>query len=101
MVKIAGPCTLSEGEAGTEQYVFLQSNGAGICRVELTFASGAKSTIDLKFMSKWYPFGSDPHGCGQGFVALDDSGSICLPSACTFPLPERMCDGGTENDAGD
>jgi hypothetical protein len=100
VVKATGPCTVTTGDAETKQYVYLQSNDAGICHVELTFGSGAKSLIDVNFMSRWRAMGSDPHGCGQEFVAVNESGSPCVPSACTLSVPELMCDAGTENDAG-
>jgi hypothetical protein len=78
----------------------LQSKNAGICHVELTYESGAESLVDVKFISRWRPLGSDPHGCGQEFVAVNEAGSVCLPSACAFSIPEQMCDTGPANDAG-
>jgi hypothetical protein len=71
-----------------------QNNDAGTCYVELTFGSGGTSSIDIKVISRWVAFESDPHGCGQAFIPLTESGSDCVPSACQFSLPDRTCDAG-------
>ena len=98
-VKTTGPCTVNSADEGPSTYVLLRGTDAGTCHVELTFANGATSSTDLKFMSRWRPLGSDPHGCGREFVPVDESGNFCVPHACLFPLPDRMCeDAGTAND---
>jgi hypothetical protein len=91
-VNVTGPCTpATSSEPGT---VYLKTIDAGTCHVELKFGSGATSSIDLTIVSSWIPLGLDPHGCGQVFTAIKDTGDICLPSACKFPLPDRTCDAG-------
>jgi hypothetical protein len=90
MVKTTGPCTLTSG--GDPESVSLQTSDAGTCHVELTFANGATSSVDVEIVSRWRALGSDPHGCGQEFVGVDQAGSACLPSACKFPLPDRKCE---------
>jgi len=96
MVGTTGPCTVSPGDdaQGNAQYVYLENNDAGTCHVELTFGSGATSSIDINVISMWRPLGFDPHGCGQEFLAVDESGSPCGPSACYFSIADRMCDAG-------
>lgn len=91
VVKTTGPCTLTSGS--DSESVYLQTNGAGTCHVELTLGTEATS-VDVNVVSRWRPLGSDPHGCGQEFFGVTESGSPCLPSACKFPLPERRCDAG-------
>jgi hypothetical protein len=91
VVKTTGPCSASLVGLN-EKGVILTSSGAGACHVEMIFGSGATSSIDLDFMSVWLPLGSDPHGCGQGFVTVTESGSPCI--ACQLSVPEPMCDAG-------
>lgn len=89
-VKTTGPCSLTSG--GDPQSVYLQTNGAGTCHVELTFGRGATPSVDVNIVARWRSLGSDPHGCGQEFVGVTDTGAPCLPSACKFALPGRKCD---------
>jgi hypothetical protein len=95
-VKTTGPCTLNSADpiSANKQTVYLQANDGGTCHVEVTFESGATSSVDVNIISRWRPVGSDPHACGQEFIAVDDAGSPCLPSACEFSIPGRMCDAG-------
>ena len=98
VVQTTGPCTVGT-LAGPDaaRYVGLQSNDAGICHVELTFATGAKAHADVQFVSMLNTLNT--RGCGQvqDFLPVTESGDICLPSACTFPLAEQTC---TNSDAG-
>jgi hypothetical protein len=82
-VKTTGPCTASAVE--NSQQISLTANGAGTCHVEVTFGSGATSSVDVDFTSVWEPCGSDPHGCGQGFVATNQ-----------VSVPEPTCDAGLD-----
>jgi len=101
VVKTTGPCAVCPGVlangsipdgitcgavAGPSQNITLIANGAGTCHVELTFGSGATSSVDLDFMSEWEPCGSDPHGCGEGFFA----------ATTTVSVPETACDAGVD-----
>jgi hypothetical protein len=83
------------------QDITLMGNDVGTCHVEVSFGSGTTSSIDVKFVSMWRPFGSDPHGCGQAFTAVTKSGSLCYPGTCTFSLPELACDSGKDGGADD
>jgi hypothetical protein len=94
VVTTTGPCAVSSGESA--QYVYLQNNGAGTYHVELIVAGGARSFVDMNIISRWRLLGSDPRGCGQEFVAVNDSGSPCLPTGCLFSIPDRMCDAGVD-----
>jgi hypothetical protein len=101
-VQTTGVCTINSAEPWSGEYLALQGDGAGTCHVVVTFASGAKSSIDVKFVSMWRALGDDPHGCGQAFFPVDESGRICSPSGCKFSLPDPECDdAGTEDDAGE
>jgi hypothetical protein len=77
--------------ANNSQDITLTSNGAGTCHVELTFGSGATSSVDVDFTSQWRSCGADPHGCGQAFVAADT----------TVSVPEPMCDAGLDAEPSD
>jgi hypothetical protein len=90
-VKTTGPCTLPALARADSKDVDVQTTDAGTCHVELTFGSGAASSLDVKIVSRWRALGSDPHGCGQEFVGLTDAGDPCM-SGCKFSLPERICD---------
>jgi hypothetical protein len=106
VVKTTGPCSvcptalangqIPEGSGcavpANVNYIVLLANGAGTCHVELTFASGATSSRDVDFMSEWEACGSDPHGCGEGFVAVTADGSPDIQVS----VPEPICvDAGT------
>jgi hypothetical protein len=100
VAKTTGPCSvcpnpLANGSApdgshcetaGPSQRITLVANDAGTCHVELTFGGGATSSVDVDFTSVWTPCGSDPHGCGQGFVAGTNPVSV----------PDPMCDAGLD-----
>jgi hypothetical protein len=90
LVKTTGPCTLTSSAFSGS--VYLQTNDAGTCHVELTSGSDATSFVDVKIVSRWRAIGSDPHGCGQEFVGVTETGEPCLPSGCEFSVPERECD---------
>jgi hypothetical protein len=96
VVKTTGPCTVNSVDpmSADGQSLRLQTNGAGTCHVEMTFGSGATLSVDVNVTSRWRPVGSDPHACGQEFIAVNDAGSDCLPSACEFSIPGRVCDAG-------
>jgi hypothetical protein len=109
VVKTTGPCAacpafLANGSeasfpdgitcgAGPSQDITLIANGAGTCHVELTFANGATSSVDVDFMSEWEACGSDPHGCGQGFIAANTTVSVPEPTC------DAVADAGLEVDA--
>jgi hypothetical protein len=111
VVKTTGPCSvcpvvLANGSipdgahcavSHYSQDIELAANGAGTCHVELTFGSGATSSVDLDFISQWAACGSDPHGCGEGFVAANADGSAYIQVA----VPEPICDAGLGADASD
>jgi hypothetical protein len=62
-----------------------------MCHVELIFVSGETSSIDVNIVSQSV-VGSDPE-CGPDLLAVTDTGAVCVPSACTFPLLDQTCDG--------
>jgi hypothetical protein len=111
VVKTTGPCSvcpvfLANGSIPEGAYcavshysqdIRFTANGAGTCHVELTFGGGATSSVDLHFMSQWAACGSDPHGCGEGFVATSADGS----SSIEVSVPEPICDAGLGADASD
>jgi hypothetical protein len=90
--RTTGPCTVTSAE--DSKTINLQTSDAGTCHVELSFASGDTASVDVDIVSKWRPRGDDPHGCGQEFVAVTDTGAPCLSSACKVLLPELACDAG-------
>jgi hypothetical protein len=108
VVKTTGPCSvcpvvLANGEIpdgstcavlGPSQNIMLAANGAGTCHVELTFASGATSSVDVDFMSV-------PQGCGnEAFLPVGADGSPC--AACgQVSVPDPTCDAGLEAGASD
>lgn len=115
-VKTTGPCTvcpivlangsIPEGAScavfgDNSQKITLTANDTGTCHVELTFGSGATSSVDLDFTSVWTGCGSDPHGCGEGFVAAIADGSPCTSNGCQVSVPEPMCDAGLDAEASD
>ena len=115
VVKTTGPCSvcpvvlangaIPEGAncavAQYSQNITLIANDAGTCHVELTFAGGATSSVDLDFSSVWRACGSDPHGCGEGFIVEDSDGSTCGPDGCQASVPEPVCDAGLDAGASD
>jgi hypothetical protein len=104
VVKTTGPCSvckaaLADGSipegayctAGLDsQIITVMGNGAGTCHVEVTFGNGPTSAVDVNFMSVWRPLGSNPHGCGQEFAAVIESGSGQVS------VPDPMCDAGPD-----
>jgi hypothetical protein len=79
------------------------SNGAGACHVQVTFSNGATSSVDLTFKSQWMACGSDPQGCGEGFVGANaDGGSIqaLAPAAICVSDAATSVD-APPNDTGD
>ena len=76
------------------QEIAVSANGAGTCHVELTFASGATSSVDVNFMSV-------PQACGNvAFVPVGADGGPCY--ACShISLAGPMCDAGLEAQASD
>jgi len=98
VVKTTGPCTADltvASPAENSRGLLLIGNGAGTCHVEVTFGSGATSSRDVDFVSAWAACGSDPHGCGEGFVAAnaDASPSIqaSVPVCDAGPSCPRSC----------
>lgn len=91
LVKTTGPCAHMLG-SDPQGYVYLQASEAGMCHVELTFVSGAKSSIDVNIVSQ-SAVGSDSE-CGPSLVGVSDNGAACVPSACTFSLLNQTCDAG-------
>lgn len=76
------------------QGITVSANGAGTCHVELTFASGETSSVDVNFMSV-------VQGCGNvAFVPVGADGGPCY--ACSqMSLAGPMCDAGLEAQASD
>jgi hypothetical protein len=109
VVKTTGPCSVCPpvppntpipGCAVPEnsQYAVVTANGAGLCHVELTFGNGATSSVDLDFTSHWTGCGSDPHGCGEGFIAVTADGGF---PDIQVSLPGSLCDAGHDGEASD
>jgi hypothetical protein len=93
LVKTTGPCAHRSGaDPIGSGLVYLQASGAGMCHVELTFVSGATSSIDVNIVSQPY-LESDPDCGGLALVGVTDTGAACVPSACTFSLLDQTCDG--------
>lgn len=106
-VKTTGPCTvcpshLDTGSLPPGNYcevlpgrtsIVLMASGAGKCHVDVTFEGGTTSSIDIDFMSEWIACGSDPHGCGEGFVPSRLDASVGL-----FSLRGPSCDAGLPRD---
>lgn len=78
-------------------YVVVRAQGAGTCHVELTFGNGATSSVDVDFVSEWIACGSDPHGCGEGFLATGADGGPDNPVS----VPAPVCDAGVDAKASD
>jgi hypothetical protein len=104
VVRTTGPCSVCppvppntpiSGCAVPEnsQYVIVDANGAGTCHVELTFGNGAVSSVDLDFTAHWSACGSDPHGCGEGFIATAADGGV--PNI-QLAVPEPNCGAGLD-----
>jgi hypothetical protein len=65
-MNVTAPC--AKLEASTQQ-ILITGNAAGSCHLTLMFVGGSTYEADIQIMSEWLPCGSDPHGCGQTFVA--------------------------------
>jgi hypothetical protein len=91
VVNTTGPCTSSA--ASIAEDILLTSNDAGTCHVQITFESGATSSVDVDFVSVAPPLS----GCDQGFVAVSMDGGLCVPNACELSLPEPICDAGLDS----
>jgi hypothetical protein len=108
VVKTTGPCSVCPTALANGQipegsgcavppdanYIVLLANGAGTCHVQVTFGSGPTSSLDVDFASVWIGCGSDPHGCGEGFVAANANGGPINVS-----VPEPICDAGLDASA--
>jgi hypothetical protein len=92
VVTTTGPCTATVAGPNGEDLI-LTGNGAGTCQVERTVTGGAAQSADVNFISAWLPLGTDPHGCGQGFLAVTETGSVCI--GCELSVPEFTCDAGS------
>jgi hypothetical protein len=109
VAKTTGPCSVCPPAAPNtpisgcavpehSRYIIVIANGAGTCQVELTFGNGATSSVDLDFTSHWIACGSDPHGCGEGFIAVNaDGGSPNIQ----LSVPEPICDTGLDAESSD
>ena len=76
--------------------IWLIGTDAGTCHVELTFGSGATSSVDVDFASEWRALGFDPHGCGQAVVPVTADGGPCPPTGCQVSVPGAWCDAGLD-----
>lgn len=98
VVKTTGPCSGMMGGGslgGPAGVLLLTGNGAGTCQLEVTFGTGATTTLDVVFVSQ-------PGPCGaEEFVALDDAGSPCIPSACQLLTQATTCDAGLDAEPSD
>ncbi len=109
LITTTGPCVASDGDGGADislglsgggqisvpndgQEIVVAGNGEGTCQVQLRFANGDTTSVDVNFASMWYPLGTDPQGCGEGFVAVTSDGGGCI--GCQLELPQAVC-GGT------
>ena len=84
---------------GQPQDIYLEGNGAGTCHVELTFGNGVTSSVDLDFTSHWIGCGSDPHACGEEFLAVSADGSPYMPISVADPTCDAGLDASFEADA--
>jgi hypothetical protein len=71
------------------QEITVAANGAGTCHVELTFATGATSSVDVNFISV-------PQGCGNvAFFPVGADGGPCY-ECNQVSLAGPMCDAGVD-----
>jgi hypothetical protein len=82
---------------GYSQDISVMATGAGTCHVEVTFENGATSSVDLDFTSRWFGCGSDPQGCGEGFVATATDGGPTF----VVSVPGAVCASGLDAGAPD
>ena len=103
-VRTTGPCEfcpigqpLDGGHCAVfddSQEITVSANGAGTCHVELSFASGATSSVDVNFMST-------AQACGNmGFVPVGGDGGACYTCG-QISLAGPMCDAGLDAQASD
>jgi hypothetical protein len=100
-VKTTGPCTGSVGVTGVDlsepSWLVLTASAAGTCQVELTFETGTTTTFNVDFVSVPPPL----DGCNYAFIAVNDAGSQCVPSACVLSIPAPTCDAGLDAEPSD
>lgn len=75
---LSGPCGVRDPvSAGMVELI----GSPGACRVELMFAGGTKTSVDVNFTAgPWMACGSDPHGCGRSTFAeqpVVQIGDVC------------------------
>lgn len=103
-VKTTGPCEFCPvgnipdgGHCAVfdiSQEITVAANGPGTCHVELTFATGATTSVDVDFVS-------EPQGCGNvTFVPVGADGGPCYECR-QVSLAGPMCDAGLEAQASD
>jgi hypothetical protein len=99
VVKTTGPCsvcpavppnTLIPGCAVPENspYIIVAANGAGTCHVDLTFANGAASSVDVEFVSEQM---AACCGNGEGFIPVTADGSYD-----NLTVQDPTCDAGQD-----
>jgi hypothetical protein len=99
VVKTTGPCsvcpavppnTLIPGCAVPENspYIIVAANGAGTCHVDLTFANGAASSVDVDFVSEQM---AACCGNGEGFIPVTADGSYD-----NLTVQDPTCDAGQD-----
>jgi len=99
VVKTTGPCSVCPavppntliagcGVPENSPYIIVAANGAGTCHVELTFANGAASSVDLDFVSE--PMAACCGG-GEGFLPVTADGSYYNPTVL-----DPTCDAGQD-----
>jgi hypothetical protein len=104
VVKTTGPCTVCPvgqipdgghcAVADDSQQITLMASGAGTCHAELTFASGARSSVDIDFVSV-------PQGCGnEAFFPVGADGGPCAACA-SLSVPGPICDAGLDAEPSD
>jgi hypothetical protein len=74
-------------------YVIVVANGAGTCHVDLTFANGAASSVDVDFLSE--PIAACCGG-GEGFLPVTADGSYD-----NLTVQGPTCDAGLDAEPSD
>jgi hypothetical protein len=102
VVKTTGPCSVCPvvlpngmippgshcGVPPNSSYVILTANGAGPCHVELIFANGAASSLDVDFVSEQRPACC---GDGENLLPVIADGSHTNPT-----VQDPTCDAGQD-----
>src|SRR4029077_6658195 len=99
VVKTTGPCSVCPavppntpipGCAVPENssYIIVMANGAGTCHVELSFANGAASSVDVHFVSEQR---AACCGGGEAFLPVTADGSYYNPT-----VQDPTCDAGQD-----